>query len=143
MANPNKAKGDRFERYCCEYLTQHTKFTVRRRFGAGQQNDLGDLEGLPGMVIQAADWTNKTDALRMKPPMADSQALRVHPDTLGVTAIKPAAVTSALCSPKKPSVDSSTKSISDVTCTQRPGPAQLCRRWHGQAQSRQSQLLLD
>ena len=88
MANPNKAKGDRFERYCCEYLTQHTKFTVRRRFGAGQQYDLGDLEGLPGMVIQAADWTNKTDALRMKPPMADSQALRVHPDTLGVTAIK-------------------------------------------------------
>ena len=86
--NANKSKGDRFERMCAEYLTSNTKFTVRRRFGAGANEDRGDLEGLPGMIIQAADWKNKTDALRDKPPEADLQAQRTHPDTIGVTAIK-------------------------------------------------------
>ena len=86
--NANKAKGDRFERDCAQYLTDNTKFTVRRRFGAGAQEDRGDLEGLPNMVIQACDWKNKTDALRDKPPEADTQAQRTHPDTIGVTAIK-------------------------------------------------------
>ena len=86
--NANKAKGDRFERSCAEYLTENTRFTVRRRFGAGANEDRGDLEGLPGMIIQAADWKNKTDALRDKPPEADLQAQRTHPDTIGVTAIK-------------------------------------------------------
>ena len=86
--NANKAKGDRFERSCAEYLTENTRFTVRRRFGAGANEDRGDLEGLPGMIIQAADWKNKTDALRDKPPEADLQAQRTSPDTIGVTAIK-------------------------------------------------------
>ena len=86
--NANKAKGDRFERSCAEYLTENTRFTVRRRFGAGANEDRGDLEGLPNMVIQACDWANKTDALRIKPPEADTQAQRTSPDTIGVTAIK-------------------------------------------------------
>lgn len=88
MTNANKAKGDRFERSCAQYLTDNTKFTVRRRFGAGANEDRGDLEGLPGMIIQACDWANKTDALRQKPPEADLQAQRTSPDTIGVTAIK-------------------------------------------------------
>lgn len=88
MTSPAKRKGDNFERMCAQYLTDNTRFTVRRRFGAGAQDDRGDLEGLPGMVIQAADWANKTDALRIKPPEADIQAARTSSDTIGVTAIK-------------------------------------------------------
>ena len=88
MANANKAKGDRFERFCAEYLSQNTRFTVRRRFGAGAQEDRGDLEGLPGMVLQAADWKDKTAALREKPPTADIQAARTHDSMIGVTALK-------------------------------------------------------
>lgn len=84
----SKNKGDRFERDCAQYLTNNTKFTVRRRFGAGAKEDRGDLEGLPQMVCQCADWANKTDALRIKPPEADTQAQRTSPDTIGVTAIK-------------------------------------------------------
>ena len=84
----SKNKGDRFERSCAEYLTNNTKFTVRRRFGAGANEDRGDLEGLPGITIQAADWANKTDALRIKPPQADIQAARTHESMIGVTAIK-------------------------------------------------------
>ena len=88
MPNSQKTKGDAFERACCAYLTENTRFTVKRRFGAGAQLDEGDLYGLPSMTIQAADWKDKTAALREKPPEADLQASRISPDTLGVTAIK-------------------------------------------------------
>ena len=88
MPNSQKTKGDKFERDCCAYLTENTRFTVKRRFGAGAQLDEGDLYGLPSMTIQCADWRDKTAALREKPPEADLQASRVSPDTLGVTAIK-------------------------------------------------------
>ena len=88
MPNANKRKGDAFERSCANYLTENTRFTVRRRFGAGAQEDRGDLEGIPGITIQAADWKDKTAALRQKPPEADIQAERNHPDMIGVTAIK-------------------------------------------------------
>ena len=88
MPNANKRKGDAFERSCAAYLTENTRFTVRRRFGAGAQEDRGDLEGIPGITIQAADWKDKTAALRQKPPEADIQAERNHPDMIGVTAIK-------------------------------------------------------
>ena len=88
MPNANKRKGDAFERACAAYLTENTRFTVRRRFGAGAQEDRGDLEGIPGITIQAADWKDKTAALRQKPPEADIQAERNHLDMIGVTAIK-------------------------------------------------------
>lgn len=88
MPNANKRKGDAFERFCAAYLTENTRYTVRRRFGAGAQEDRGDLEGIPGITIQAADWKDKTAALRQKPPEADIQAERNHPDMIGVTAIK-------------------------------------------------------
>ena len=84
----SKNKGDAFERACAQYLTDNTKFTVKRRFGAGAQFDEGDLYGLPGMTIQAADWKDKTAALRQKPPEADLQASRVHESMIGVTALK-------------------------------------------------------
>jgi len=88
MPNPQKAKGDQFERDCAKYLTENTKFRVARRFGAGQSDDEGDLYGLPGMTIQCADWRDKTAALREKPPEADQQAARISSEMLGVTAIK-------------------------------------------------------
>ena len=88
MANANKRKGDAFERSCAAYLTENTRFTVRRRFGAGAAEDRGDLEGLPGMIVQCADWRDKTAALREKPPTADIQAARTHDSMIGVTALK-------------------------------------------------------
>lgn len=88
MPNSSKRKGDAFERACAAYLTENTRFRVARRFGAGQSEDEGDLYGLPGMTIQAADWKDKTAALRQKPPEADQQAARISPDMIGVTAIK-------------------------------------------------------
>ena len=69
-------------------MTYAAVLSFRRRFGAGAQEDRGDLEGIPGITIQAADWKDKTAALRQKPPEADIQAERNHPDMIGVTAIK-------------------------------------------------------
>ena len=88
MPNAAKRKGDAFERFCAAFLTENTRFTVRRRFGAGAQEDRGDLEGLPGMIVQCADWRDKTAALREKPPEADLQAARTHESMIGVTALK-------------------------------------------------------
>ena len=88
MSNPKKTKGDRFERDCAAFLTANTKFRVARRFGAGQEQDEGDLYGLPSMTVQCADWRDKSRALRVKPPEADLQASRIDPHMLGVTAIK-------------------------------------------------------
>ena len=88
MANPQKRKGDEFERRCAAFLSDNTKFRVARRFGAGQQHDEGDLYGLPGMTVQCANWQSTATALKQKPPEADTQAARISPDMLGVTAIK-------------------------------------------------------
>jgi len=88
MTSPAKRKGDKFENDCAKFLTENTRFTVRRRFGAGAQEDRGDLEGLPNMVCQCADWKDKTAALRIKPDEADIQAARTHGSMIGVTALK-------------------------------------------------------
>ena len=88
MPNPQKQRGDRAERQCAAYLTEHTRFRVARRFGAGQAQDEGDLYGLPGMTVQVVDYKDKAAALRIKPPEADQQAAVISPDTIGVTAIR-------------------------------------------------------
>ena len=88
MTGAAKRKGDKAERECAAYLTDHTKFRVARRFGAGQAQDEGDLYGLPGMTVQVVDYKDKAAALRIKPPEADQQAAVISPDTIGVTAIR-------------------------------------------------------
>lgn len=88
MTGAAKRKGDKFENDCAKFLTEHTKFRVARRFGAGQAEDEGDLYGIAGMTVQCADWRDKTAALREKPPTADQQAARIHESMIGVTALK-------------------------------------------------------
>ena len=41
--NPQKNKGDKAEREACLLLTEFTPYEVERRFGAGMENDKGDL----------------------------------------------------------------------------------------------------
>ncbi len=88
MTGKSKRKGDNFERLCATYLTDNTKYRVTRKFGAGMAEDRGDLEGIAGMIIQAADWQDKSAVLYQKPPQADQQASRVSDGTIGVTACK-------------------------------------------------------
>ena len=71
--NPQKNKGDRAEREACIYLTAATGHIVERRFGAGMENDKGDLVGIPNFCVQVADWQNKSAACLIKPREVEQQ----------------------------------------------------------------------
>lgn len=74
--NRQKAKGDRAEREAAELLTDLLNLPVRRKLGAGRQDDTGDLDGVPDHVVQIADWKDTAAAARIKPPEAEQQ--RIH-----------------------------------------------------------------
>lgn len=77
MSNPHKAKGDAAEREAAALLSTLLGLPVRRRLGAGRTNaaggDVGDLEGIPGHVIQVASWKDVSAAALIKPQEAEQQ----------------------------------------------------------------------
>ena len=73
--NSNKIKGDKAEREACALLTEFTGFEVERRFGAGMENDKGDLVGIPDTVIQIANWKDTNAAVLQKPREAEQQRI--------------------------------------------------------------------
>jgi Holliday junction resolvase len=78
--NSNKIKGDKAEREACALLTEFTGYEVERRFGAGMENDKGDLVGIPDTVVQVCDLKNKSDAVLRKPREAEQQRLNAKVD---------------------------------------------------------------
>ena len=75
MANPAKRKGDRAERELAALVSELLGVPARRALGAGRADDVGDIFGIPDTVLQVCDWQDATKALRIKPPMADIQAI--------------------------------------------------------------------
>ena len=73
MANSQKAKGDRAELEAAEMLTELLGTTVRRKLGAGRQDDTGDLDGVPDHIVQVANWKDTAAAARVKPKEAEDQ----------------------------------------------------------------------
>jgi hypothetical protein len=73
MANAAKARGDRAEREAAELLTLLLATPIRRKLGAGRSDDVGDLDGLDGHVLQVADWQDAARAVREKPEGAERQ----------------------------------------------------------------------
>lgn len=71
--NAAKRKGDRGEREACALLSDLTGYNIRRALGAGRKEDVGDAFGLPGAVIQIADWKDVVRAVREKPLEAERQ----------------------------------------------------------------------
>ena len=55
MTNPNKAKGSKFELDVVRYLQEHGFPFVQRAYGAGRQDDRGDILGVPGFTIECKD----------------------------------------------------------------------------------------
>jgi hypothetical protein len=80
MANPQKAKGDRAELEAAGILTDLLGVPVRRRLGAGRADDTGDLDGVPGHVIQVASWADAAAAARIKPREAEQQRDNANAD---------------------------------------------------------------
>ena len=71
--NPQKRKGDQAERELATLLADHLGITIRRKLGAGRQDDTGDLAGIPNTIAQVANWTDALRAIREKPVAADRQ----------------------------------------------------------------------
>lgn len=87
MTNPNKNKGDRTEREIAELLTALTGHAVRRKLGAGRQDDTGDLDGLPDITVQVAAWKDTLAAVRQKPLEVEQQRINAG-TSLAVTLVK-------------------------------------------------------
>jgi len=47
-----KARGSAFERDVAQFLREHGHRFVERAYGAGRSDDRGDLDGLPGWVLE-------------------------------------------------------------------------------------------
>lgn len=80
MTGAAKRKGDRAEREAADLLSELLGVPVRRKLGAGRSDDTGDLDGVPGHVIQVADWKNTIGAVINKPLDAELQRLHAGQD---------------------------------------------------------------
>jgi len=78
MANPPKKKGDRGELEAAAILTDLLGVPVRRKLGAGRVDDTGDLDGVPGHVVQVANWADTAAAARVKPREAEQQRINAQ-----------------------------------------------------------------
>ena len=78
MSNPQKRKGDSAEREAAELLTDLLGTPCRRKLGAGRQDDTGDIDGVPGHVIQIANWADTAAAAVQKPRGAEQQRLNAQ-----------------------------------------------------------------
>lgn len=67
MANAAKRRGDSAEREAAALLALLLARPIRRKLGAGRQDDQGDLDGLPGFALQVANWSDVARSAREKP----------------------------------------------------------------------------
>lgn len=76
MANSNKQKGDRAERDAAALINELTGFPARRKLGAGRQDDIGDIDGVPDTTIQVVNRKDITAAIREKVEACTQQQAR-------------------------------------------------------------------
>lgn len=75
MSNPQKRRGDAAEREAADLITGLLGIPARRALGAGRQDDVGDIHGIPGHAIQVASWKDVSRAALVKPPQAEQQRI--------------------------------------------------------------------
>ena len=75
MPNRSTTKGATAERQAAALVSELLGVPARRALGAGRLDDVGDVWGVPHCAIQVANWTDVVQALRIKPPAADIQAM--------------------------------------------------------------------
>lgn len=73
MTHPSKRKGDRAELEVQGLLRDLLGVPARRALGAGRQDDVGDVFGVPDTVIQVCDWQDLARAFREKLPELERQ----------------------------------------------------------------------
>lgn len=73
MTGSAKRKGDRAELEAATLIRDWLGYPARRMLGAGRRDDVGDIDGVPGHVIQVANWDDVESAVRIKPRKAEAQ----------------------------------------------------------------------
>lgn len=87
MANAPKAKGDRAELEVQGILRDLLGYPARRKLGAGRQDDIGDIDGIPDTCIQVANYKDIARAIREKVPACSVQQARAGA-TFGATFVR-------------------------------------------------------
>jgi Holliday junction resolvase len=92
-----KRRGSAFERDIVAFLQAHGFPYAERSFGAGRPEDVGDVDGLPGFVIEAkahrsldlAGWIDEaeTERLNARQPFAVVVAKRRNKPTSAAYAV--------------------------------------------------------
>jgi hypothetical protein len=75
MSHPSKRKGDRAEREVQALIRGLLGVPARRALGAGRNDDVGDIQGVPDTVIGVADWADLDRCVREKLPKLEQQRL--------------------------------------------------------------------
>lgn len=87
MASPSKNKGDRAEREVQGLLRELLGVPARRKLGAGRQDDMGDIDGVPNTCIQVVARDDVARAIREKLPECVEQQERMGCD-FGATFVR-------------------------------------------------------
>lgn len=87
MTGSMKRKGDRAELEVQALIRDLTGWPARRKLGAGRADDMGDIDGVPDTVIQVANYTDMTRAMREKVPGCVEQQERAGA-TYGATFLR-------------------------------------------------------
>jgi hypothetical protein len=76
MTGSAKRKGDRAELEVQGLLRDYLGVPARRQLGAGRQDDIGDINGVPDTTIQVASYADINRAIREKLPETVAQQER-------------------------------------------------------------------
>jgi hypothetical protein len=77
VTSSSKSKGDKGEREVEALLRELLEIPhIRRALGAGRQDDVGDIDGVPQTSIQVAWWSNPMTAINAK--LLDTEVQRKH-----------------------------------------------------------------
>lgn len=87
MSNPQKKKGDKAELEAAALLHDMLGVPARRKLGAGRTDDTGDIDGVPDLTVQVANWSNVGAAVSQKPAECEQQALNAG-TVFGVTMVR-------------------------------------------------------
>ena len=74
--NSSKRKGDKAEREVQAILREELGVEARRALGAGRQDDVGDIHGVPLTAVQVVSWKDVARAVREKPLECEQQRRR-------------------------------------------------------------------
>lgn len=99
MSHPSKVKGDRAEREVVALLRALGFPHAERAYGAGRDDDRGDIDGIPGVVVSVKaerEWRPHEWLAE-----ADEQAWRDEADTVAVFTRRPGGRYVVLLTPER------------------------------------------